>query len=223
VRQANPFLLSIGIHLTLIALLFGAMNVVRKTIPVTQEKIRIKILQSLEPTITHTVIQPPLPIPKKSEPIIPKPVQSLPSPKKPLIPENKPMTEEPQMDHPAPPTPTAIPKIANVVPTVAQPKTPPPVQIEERYEEDNLGRIRTILIKRLKYPKNALRLHQQGEITITFNLGIDKEISQISITQSSGFELLDDAAIKLIEASAYEFPTPTKSVRISVPISYKLQ
>ena len=108
---------------------------------------------------------------------------------------------------------------------VAAPKAPPPPppKVQENYEEENLGRIRSILAERLKYPKNALRLKQQGETTVTFTLGTDRSVSQITITKSSEFELLDEAARALIESSASEFPKPSKSVRISVPIAYKIR
>jgi protein TonB len=190
------------------------------------EKISLKILQSSEPIIAHNVIKPSQPVPKRPEPIlVPKPVQSqkVLSPKKPDVPEMKAIAAAPQIT-PEPSPSIVASKTIEMSPVVTQAKTlPTPIQVQETYKEDNLGRIRSILAERLKYPKNALRLNQQGEITVTFTLETDREVSQITITQSSGFELLDDAARKLIETSASEFPKPSKSVRITVPISYKLR
>jgi protein TonB len=221
VRLTNPFFLSVSIHLSLVALVIGALNVVQKTIPIPPEKISLKILMNTPDAV------PPAPlVPQHSKPIQ-QPIAPSPEPKqpqiaKPLITQvlvpSKPIITAPQ---PMPP-PVSVPKAVEPTP-IAPPKISPPPKVEENYAEENLGRIRTILSERLKYPKNALRLKQQGESTITFTLGTNREVSQITITQSSGFELLDDAAKELIEISASEFPKPKKAVRISVPIAYKLR
>lgn len=198
-----------------------------KTMPIPVEKIKLKILiPTSEPEVSAppTPIQPqqpvmktvvPVPVPETQKPRVITP------PKPSVIPQNAPVTPTFQ-----PPVPVAVPtnviKTAEVIPA-AVPKAPPPPKVQENYEEENLGRIRSILADRLKYPKNALRLKQQGESTVTFTLGTDRTVSQITISQSSGFELLDEAARSLIESSASEFPKPSKSVRISVPIAYKLR
>lgn len=221
-RTANPFILSVGIHLALAALLIGALSAVQKIIPAVPEKTILKILlQPSESSVSIPRVQQP-----KVEPI---------EPKKPLVEQTRKVeTLKPRVpteikqNIPAPSTVSKVEVPAHVVSkipeaaTVVIPKAPPP-KVEENYEEENLGRIRTILAERLKYPKNALRLKQQGETTVTFTLGSNREVSQITISQSSGFELLDDAAKDLIESSATEFPKPKKSVRISVPIAYRLR
>lgn len=226
-RTTNPFLISVGIHLTLFALSIGALSVLHKTMPIPVEKIKLKILiPTSEPEVSAppTPIQPQQPVMKA---VVPAPVPEtqkprvITPPKPSVIPQNAPVA--PMFQPPVPvATPTSVVKTAEVIPA-AVPKAPPPPKVQENYEEENLGRIRSILADRLKYPKNALRLKQQGESTVTFTLGTDRTVSQITISQSSGFELLDEAARSLIESSASEFPKPSKSVRISVPIAYKLR
>lgn len=220
-RFPNPFFLSVSIHLTLFALVIGALSVVQKTIPITSEKISLKILINTPDPAPRIPV-----IPQHTKPLQ-QPVEPSLQPKQPQIP--KPLITQvlvpikPTITPPQPtPQPVSVPKAVEPTP-IAPPKVSPPPKVEENYAEENLGRIRTILSERLKYPKNALRLKQQGESTITFTLGTNREVSQITITQSSGFELLDDAAKELIEISASEFPKPKKSVRISVPIAYKLR
>lgn len=227
-RTPNPFLISLGIHLTLFALSIGALSVLYKSVPMAPEKIKLKLLI---PSSETDIVVPPVPL-KPQQPITktvvkpvhtPKPEQpSVITPPKPtLFPQKTPVVATIQPSAPVSvPIPSA--KAAEAIP-VAAPKAPPPPKVQENYEEDNLGRIRSILADRLKYPKNALRLKQQGEAIVTFTLAPSREVSQITITQSSGFDLLDDAARNLIESSASEFPKPSKSVRISVPISYKLR
>lgn len=226
-RIAKSFFLSISIHFGLAALLIGGFSVVQKNLSDSPQKIKLKLL--LDTPFPEPVASP-LPEPKK-------PVQKVPP--QPVIHQQPKVTPQIKMSVPpktvqplpiaAPqPTPTVtapIQKPTEPIP-VSAPKslpTPPAGKAEESYEEENLGKIRSILAERLKYPKNALRLKQQGECIVTFTLEPSREVNQIRITQSSGFDMLDDAAKELIETSSSEFPKPKKSVRISVPISYKLR
>lgn len=197
---------------------------VRTALPIPPEKITLKILLHSPAVI---VPEAPLsePSPKTAEPIpIPKPEtpRIITPPKPRVIAQSNPTVPTPQ-NIPTVTPPAALPKASEAAPVTVPKAPPPPPKAQENYEEENLGRIRAILAERLKYPKNALRLKQQGETSVTFTLGTNREVSQITITQSSGFELLDEAARSLIENSASEFPKPSKSVRITVPIAYKLR
>lgn len=225
-RTTQSFFLSVGIHFSLAALLLGAVSIIHQKVSMVPEKTKLKILLNapepadapplanlVEPKQTQQPIQ-------KSQPqSLPKQPETVPQIKTPLPIQTKPVV-------PVAPTQAVIaptPKPAEPV-IVAAPKSPPsPPKVEENYEEENLGKIRSILAERLKYPKNAQRLKQQGECIVAFTLEPSREVHQITVTQSSGFELLDDAAKELIENSSSEFPKPKKSVRISVPISYKLR
>lgn len=199
---------------------------VRTSLPIPPEKITLKVLlHSVEPAARVPEAPPAEPSPKTVEPIpVPKPeTPRIVTPPKPhMIAQSKPTVPT------SPEIPTVIPSATAPKPPEAAPAAvpkapPPPPKAQENYEEENLGRIRAILAERLKYPKNALRLKQQGEVSVTFTLGTNRDVSQITISQSSGFELLDEAARSLIENSANEFPKPSKSVRITVPIAYKLR
>jgi protein TonB len=225
VRTASPFLLSVGIHLALIALFIGAISALNKTAPVTTEKISLKILMQTHNIETTVPIQPKIqPLQKNSKPIVhPKQSNPLNQPIKPLTEQNKPSVAIAQHIVPSVSSPLETPKVPESIPVpVAKASPLPPPKQQENYEEENLGRIRAILMERLIYPKNALRLKQQGEVTVIFTLETNRAVSQISIFKSSGFELLDDAAKNLIINSANEFPKPSKPVQISVPVGYKL-
>lgn len=194
---------------------------VQKTLLPPPQPIKIRILLNTPEPVSEVSI------PHLAQQKVQKEIQKLqPQPKQPpLVPSIKTPVSVPTKL--APPTVQASTTIVTPAPTKsAEPvnvqKAPPP-KVEENYEEENLGRIRSILAQRLKYPKNALRLKQQGECVATFTLEPNRDINQIIITQSSGFELLDNAAIELIQTSASEFPKPKKSIRISVPISYKIR
>ncbi|MFA6629274.1 MAG: energy transducer TonB [Sulfuricurvum sp.] len=218
----RSLLLSVGIHFTLIVSAIVLANIVRTPLPQSEKELILKVLLSpvaQKPEVTP--VQPPVPAKKEPRPIqkiVPAPV--MPSTIKPSIQPNPVPT--PVVSQPAAaPTSVATAKTAESdAPKKAAP--PPPPKVEE-YEDNHLGEIRSILAERLKYPKNARRLNQQGEVSVTFTLSQNGEVSQIAITKSSGFDLLDEAARALITAASPEFPKPSKSVRITVPISYTLR
>jgi protein TonB len=124
-----------------------------------------------------------------------------------------------------------IPEPQPIQPTQAkkiEPTTPPPPpapkpNVEEEYLDNHLSTIRDTLIKYRKYPKNAVRLRQEGSVRVSFRLTSSGEVEDISIVSSSGYEILDDDAKVLIEKTAHYFPKPPKTVRITVPLSYTLK
>ena len=225
-RHANSFFISLGVHLSLAALMVGALSAVHKSAPVIEEKIALNLLAA-EPTTSESpapVLSPEPAVPPKvfqptvNPQIVSQPKQTGTEQIKPLM--NPQMQTAPAASALAVPS-AKVPEQPTQPPAAkAAPSTPKP---QEHYEDENFGRIRTILMEKLVYPKNAQRLKQQGEAVVTFTLEPNREVSQITITKSSGFDLLDDAAKTLIETSASEFPKPQKSVRISLPIAYKLR
>ncbi|WP_294892885.1 MULTISPECIES: energy transducer TonB [unclassified Sulfuricurvum] len=120
-----------------------------------------------------------------------------------------------QADQPFPLQQPVVPK--------PQPPAPKSVNVEEQYMEDHLGTIRDILVKNRKYPNNAVRLRQEGNVKVSFRLKHNGEVEDIVIAGSSGYEILDEDAVALIRKTALYFPKPPKSVRITVPLSYTLK
>jgi protein TonB len=68
----------------------------------------------------------------------------------------------------------------------------------------------------------AQKLRMQGDVRVSFSLDNDGKVSNIKVIGSSGFDILDEDAVSLIEKTASRFPKPSESVRISVPLSYTL-
>ena len=69
----------------------------------------------------------------------------------------------------------------------------------------------------------AQKLKMQGDVRVSFSLEKDGSVANVKVIESSGFDILDDDAVALINKTASSFPKPTKSVRISVPLSYVLR
>lgn len=171
-----------------------------------------------KPPELKPVQQKPLPVEQPQLPIAPKAkvVEPVAEPVKvPMQPVAK--------DTPAPPKvePVAVKKVEPV-----SFSTPPPVpkqNIEEEYLDNHLGTIRDTLVKYRKYPMMAVRLKQEGSVRVSFRLKENGSVEDIQILEGSGFEILDQDAIALIEKTAAYFPKPPKTIRITVPLSYSLK
>jgi protein TonB len=116
-------------------------------------------------------------------------------------------------------TPIQTPKAPTITPT----PPPPPLNIEKEFLNAHLGEIRALLLQNMKYPKMAQKLKMQGEVRIAFSLDADGSVENVKVVESSGFEILDEDAVSLIEKTASKLPKPSKSVRITVPLSYILR
>lgn len=224
----KPFLLSSALHLFIIAAAWGIFKAALSyTEPQKESRIalRLNAPQSAENN--------PAPVIPPNPPVTPQtPSKTLHTnkqntvlrPMQPAVSPVTPITPKPQPSQ----APIAVPEPAAVKAASAEPvivKTAPPpaaVDIQAQFEEENLAKIRALLMERLKYPKNALRLRQQGDIVVTFTLSPSGDIIALVISKSSEYEILDEAARSLILSTASVFPKPAKNVRISVPIDYKI-
>lgn len=195
------------------------------------EPLKIHISSFVAPTVQtpSTSVPTPLPAvpPKQTITPIPKPTPLPSVATKPLLskttsasmvsrptPQIQPF---PSVQAPAVILPTETPKAPTIAPT------PPPVNVEKEFLNAHLGEIRGLLLQNMKYPKNAQRLKMQGEVRVSFSLGTDGSVDDVKVVESSGFDILDEDAVALIEKTASNFPKPNKSVQISVPISYVLR
>ena len=79
------------------------------------------------------------------------------------------------------------------------------------------------MVKYRKYPSQAVRLKQEGAVKVTFRLKQNGDVEDVRIVGSSGYEILDEDALALIQKTAEYFPKPPKSVRITVPLNYALK
>ena len=76
-----------------------------------------------------------------------------------------------------------------------------------------------------KYPKIAIRNKYQGKVILCVNVNKDGSVSQVNICSSSGFHLLDNAALKTIKK--WHFKAATKNnelitAKIRIPVIFAL-
>jgi TonB family protein len=82
-----------------------------------------------------------------------------------------------------------------------------------------LGLIRARIEKLKRYPVLARRRGIEGKVVVAFTITKQGEVKEAVITRSSGFALLDKAALNSVRKAA---PFPYLPDRIVVPIVYKL-
>jgi len=220
----RPLGMSLLLHAVLLGLFFFSVSMYVQKKPPEPLKIHISSFTTPVKQSVQTPLPPkqqvPAPIPQKipiplavTTPIKPTPI--VPRPTMPIV---QTIAQAPSVVA----TPIAPPKTLDAPKAPPQPPAPP-INVEKEFLNAHLGEIRGLLLQNLKYPKMAQKLKMQGEVRIAFTLGADGSVEDIKIIEGSGFDLLDEDAKMLIEKTASHFPKPTKSVRISVPLSYVLR
>jgi TonB family protein len=71
-----------------------------------------------------------------------------------------------------------------------------------------------------QYPREALRYELEGITTLRYHLAPDGRVTDVEVARPSGWKLLDDAAIRTIQACAY---TPEQAARAhgaALPVKY---
>ncbi|MDR2401268.1 MAG: TonB family protein [Deferribacteraceae bacterium] len=89
------------------------------------------------------------------------------------------------------------------------------------YLGKNFNYIQRRVAKYTIYPPKAKRSGIKGKLTVAFTINTDGTVSNITITESSGYPVLDDAGTAAVKNAA-PFPIPPSSARIAIPISFDL-
>lgn len=92
---------------------------------------------------------------------------------------------------------------------------------EDRYVKLNFSYIRDIIQKNIAYPHIARKKGLEGKVVVSFIVCADGEAQDITITESSGFEILDRSAVEAVR-KASPFPKPPVKAALIIPVVYKL-
>jgi len=79
------------------------------------------------------------------------------------------------------------------------------------------------LARHFNYPFQARRRGWQGEVTLAFILEADGRVTDIHITSSSGYIMLDRAALKSLENIGRIKQVPLQALSLELPVIYRLQ
>lgn len=139
----------------------------------------------------------PKPAPAKPKPSPPK--VAPPRPSEPVAPAEA-VRPPVQATVPAPPAPVpAAPALA----AVPMPPAPDPA-LEASYRD----RIRQAVDAHKHYPRMARRLGVEGRVVLAFTLRDDGRLAEVHVAESSGSELLDEAALQAVRDAAPFPPFP---------------
>lgn len=188
-----------------------------------EKTVIIEVLKIEEPKKEESKpVEKPKPIEK------PKPVEK-PKPKiEPKI-EQKVVTQKKAVAEPkfevAEPTPQR--ETPKEEPQIVEPPKPTISQKEIQNAKDvYLAKLRKVIEEKKTYPKNAKRLGQSGVIHVKFTILRDGTITNIQITQTSSFEILNNATLNLLKEIAKTEPFPKElsddTMVIILPIEYSL-
>ncbi|MFO7592712.1 MAG: energy transducer TonB [Pseudomonadota bacterium] len=86
-----------------------------------------------------------------------------------------------------------------------------------------LGRIRLALAEHFRYPLQARRLGRQGEVVLAFRLESDGRILDARIASSSGYGVLDRAALEALDKVKGIRHEGHRSINLQLPVIYRLE
>jgi len=149
---------------------------------------------------------------KKPEPIPEKPLPPPPKavvPVKPQAPQPAPqpapqIKPAPALSEPAPALPLQ-PRQPVDPPKVAEPPAPPqPPRSNPAAESGYQARARAEIDKQKRYPEEAQQLGMSGSVLVSYAIARDGRLLRAEIAQSSGFKLLDQAALQAVQRTRFE-------------------
>ncbi len=98
-------------------------------------------------------------------------------------------------------------------------------KLQKAYLEKNLSNFQTItqrVLNRLGYPQLAAKLKIGGVNVVEFMFHPDGSITNLKIIDSSGYNILDDYSIELIEIAYKDYPRPQTSTKLRFNVQYRL-
>lgn len=98
-------------------------------------------------------------------------------------------------------------------------------KIQKAYLEKNIGNFQTItqrVLDRLGYPQLAAKLKIGGVNIVEFMFHPDGSITNLKVLDSSGYAILDEYSINLIEIAYKDYPKPETSTKLRFYVQYRL-
>ncbi len=193
------------------------------------------------PTPKPPAAKPPPPKPKVEPPPPPKPVPTpvkpLPTPARPIpaavTPPEPPAHPPTPVEQPAP-APVVEAPVARIVPPPAKSSPaalpapvapPPPPRPDHEAQQRWYAALAAKLAELKRYPLAARRLGQEGVVILEAVIQPDGR-TEPSVKRSSGYAILDRAAVRLFEDAVQalqERLSPAQTSRLEIPVAYRLE
>jgi protein TonB len=97
---------------------------------------------------------------------------------------------------------------------------PPAAHAAQDDGADPLDAIRELIESHLVYPPMARLQGIEGTVGVRFDVSAAGEPTGLAVVESSGFEILDEAALATVERAA---PLPLVSPTVKVPVVFQLE
>jgi protein TonB len=236
------FVVSLLIHAVAIALLPN----LRVPEPPVPPPLTVELVPQLPPPVSTQVPLPPAPVLKAApKPVPPPPVPEVkpePQPEPPPVVETRALPPPP-----VPPQPIAVPqRPAAPEPQVTAParvETPPQAHVEPppapRVQTPSAPTlditvlreygavVSSVVAKKKVYPRLALMRRWQGTTDLKLQIAADGNVKALSVAHSSGFDILDEQAVKMVK-DAMPLPGLPDALRgrefaIDIPVAFRLQ
>jgi protein TonB len=189
---------------------------------IVQPKVPPKVQITLVKPQPKPVIQPPPPPPPPPK-AKPKPVQKKAVPLKPQKPKVKPKPVEDIVEPPPTPQPTSAAE-SNAPVSSAPVAAPPAPPVEEKVTQPHAG-ADYLNNPAPEYPEVAMERGWEGRVLMKVHVQPDGKPDEISVIQSSGKKVLDDAAVSTVKkwsfVPAKRGDTPIAGW-VTVPITFNL-
>ena len=89
------------------------------------------------------------------------------------------------------------------------------------------GRLETDLSRYFSYPTIARKQGWQGDVGVTFTVQSDGRLTDVRITRSSGYHVLDQSALAALRKVGYLTEAPRwlngQSITVELPVLYRLE
>jgi protein TonB len=98
-------------------------------------------------------------------------------------------------------------------------------KVQKAFIKKNLNNFQQVtqrVLTRLGYPHLAAKLKISGINIVEFVFHANGNISNLRITNSSGYEILDKYTIKLIEIAYKDYPKPKTSTKLKFNVQYRI-
>jgi protein TonB len=236
------FVVSLLIHAAAIALLPN----LRVPEPPVPSPLTVELLPQLPPPLPTQVPPRPAPVVAAApKPVPPPPVPEVkpePQPEPPPVVESRPLPP-PQ---PIPPQPIVVPQVpaAPEPPITAPPRAemppqahvePPPAPRVQTPSAPTLDAtvlreygavVSSVVAKKKVYPRLALMRRWQGTTDLKLQIAADGNVKALSVAHSSGFDILDEQALKMVK-DAMPLPGLPDALRgrefaIDIPVAFRL-
>lgn len=122
---------------------------------------------------------------------------------------------------------TTVPQLTQLNPEESSPEQQPDQELENRRKQNRIDSLLKTEFKRyFFYPNTARRKNWQGDLVVSFVIHRDGRINNIVVTSSSGYSVLDHAAVQAV-SRIQVLPTVKElaldhSIEKNLPVSYRL-